>query len=223
MGKNGLFRIMMVVVAVALVTVGCAKKPKINLANLREGGANGATNVGMPTTPNVDDFNVNGQFDSNNQPSIPGGNGSDSNLANGGNGAGGNWSDAKAPLSVGGANDFLSNAQPWNEKVYFDYNRSEIKPSQRPVLDRLAEALSKNNQGVVIEGHCDERGSAEYNRGLSERRALAIRDYLNTLGIDNARMQTLSYGVDRPEIPNAKTEEQHSKNRRGQFLVGDRK
>lgn len=220
MGKKGLIKIMMVVVAVALVSVGCAKKPKIHLENLREGGSAGAS--GMPRTANVDSFSVDGEFATDGQPGIPGANSADQN-ANGANGASGKWSDANAPLNVGGASDFLSNAQPWNEKVYFDYNRYEIKASQRPVLDRLAEALSKNNQGVVIEGHCDERGSAEYNRGLSERRALAIRDYLCTLGIDASRMQTLSYGVDRPEIPNAKTEEQHSKNRRGQFLVGDRK
>ena len=213
---------MMVVVAVALVSVGCAKKPKIHLENLRDGGGNGATGMGMPNTANVDGFTADSEFAVNEQPTIPGA-GAGDQKANSGKGASGNWSDTKAPLNVGGANDFLANAQPWNEKVYFDYNRYEIKASQRPVLDRLAEALSKNNQGVVIEGHCDERGSAEYNRGLSERRALAIRDYLSTLGIDTARMQTLSYGVDRPEIPNAKTEEQHSKNRRGQFLVGDRK
>jgi len=222
MGKNGLFRVMMVVVAVALISVGCAKKPKIHLENLRDGGgANGAT--GMPTTANVDGFSVDGDFANNGQPNFSDGNSAGQQNAGGANGTDGRWSDTKTPLNINSANDFLANAQPWNEKVYFDYNRSEIKPSQREVLDRLAAALSKNNKGVVIEGHCDERGSAEYNRGLSERRALAIREYLHDLGIDNARMQTLSYGIDRPEIPNAKTEAEHSKNRRGQFLVGDKK
>ncbi|MBO4345584.1 MAG: OmpA family protein [Victivallales bacterium] len=225
MRKKGLVKVMMLVAAVALVSVGCAKKPKINLAHLREGG-NGGGN-GMPNTAEVDGFDVNGGFVANDQPGIPGGNGGDATFAggaNGGNGAAGTWGDANAPVNIGGdAAAFLNNAKPWNEKVYFDYNRYEIKASQRPVLDRLADVLSKNNQGIVIEGHCDERGSAEYNRSLSERRALAIRDYLQNMGIDAARMHTLSYGVDRPEIPNARTEQEHSKNRRGQFLLGDRK
>ncbi len=236
MRKKGLVKVMMLVVAVALVSVGCAKKPKINLAHLRDGG-NGGVN-GAQNANYVDDFNVDGEFANNGQPSIPGGNGGDAtfvgdangnggaNGVNGANGAGaaGSWGAANAPVNIGsGADAFLNNAQPWNEKVYFDYNRYEIKPSQRPVLDRLADALSKNNQDIVIEGHCDERGSAEYNRSLSERRALAIRDYLKNSGIDSARMHTLSYGVDRPEIPNARTEQEHSKNRRGQFLLGDRK
>ena len=233
MRKKGLVKVMMLVVAVALVSVGCAKKPKINLTHLRDGGdggVNGAQNANY-----VDDFNVDGEFANNGQPGIPGangGNGGDATFAGGANGNGGangggaagTWGAANAPVNIGGGADaFLNNAQPWNEKVYFDYNRYEIKPSQRPVLDRLADALSKNNKSIVIEGHCDERGSAEYNRSLSERRALAIRDYLQNLGIDGARMHTLSYGVDRPEIPNARTEQEHSKNRRGQFLLGDKK
>jgi len=225
MGKKGLVKIMMVVVAVALVTVGCAKKPKINLAELRDGNSVAASN--MPGAgENVDGFSVDGQFANDGQPSIPGGAGADQNAGNAGNsgnGANGNWVDAKAPVNIGGASDFLKNATAWDEKVYFAYNSAEIDKNERQKLDRLAENLSKNNQGVIIEGHCDERGSSEYNRALSERRALAIRKYLSTLGIDNARMLTLGYGIDRPEIPNAKNEKEHSMNRRGQFLLGDRK
>ena len=219
MGKKGLFRIMMVVVAVALVTVGCAKKPKINLAELRE-GSSVAVSTGMPSAGNDGGFSVD-QFENGGQPGIPGDAENGQNATNGGKGANGNWVDAKAPITVAGASNFLKNATAWDEKVYFAYNSSEIDKAERVKLDRLAEALGKNSQGVIIEGHCDERGSSEYNRALSERRALAIRKYLNTLGIDNARMMTLGYGIDRPEVPNAKTEKEHSLNRRGQFLLGD--
>ena len=72
----------------------------------------------------------------------------------------------------------------------------------------------------MIEGHCDERGSDEYNRSLSERRSLAVKDYLASLGVNAARMRTVSYGEDRPDVPNARTEQEHQLNRRAQFLVG---
>lgn len=213
MARNGFVKVLMFVAAVAIVTVGCAKKPKLNLAHLRDGanGGAGVTDVAEPFSP--DGVTASEDF---------GGGAANFEGGNGGNGAAGEWGAANAPANIGGAADnFLVNAQPFSDKVYFDYNRYEIKSSQRPVLDKLAEALTGNNKGLVIEGHCDERGSAEYNRSLSERRALAIRDYLKALGIDTNRMHTISYGVDRPEIPNATTEEQHRLNRRGQFLIGD--
>ncbi len=105
--------------------------------------------------------------------------------------------------------------------VYFAFDRSAIGASERPKLEEMADYLHENQEyHLVIEGHCDERGSAEYNRGLGERRALSVKDYLTDLGISAERLNTVSYGFERPAIPNATTEDQHALNRRAQFIVG---
>ena len=75
--------------------------------------------------------------------------------------------------------------------------------------------------GVVIEGHTDDRGSDEYNRALGERRALSVQQYLGLLGVADARMQTLSYGEDKPAVQNAVTDADHQRNRRAEFVIGD--
>ena len=218
--KTGLCKMLMLAAIVAVVAVGCAKKPKLNLAHLRDG------NAGGDVLPEPEDGKfVAGGFEAGEQPGLPPGFVPADNTNAGGAGNDGSWQDMTTPLGgAAGDQTFLVNPKNWDKKVYFDYNRSEIKADQRPVLDSLAKYLTANAaQAVVIEGHCDERGSDEYNRSLSERRALAIRDYLNTLGIDVARMHTISYGEDRPEVQNATTENEHRLNRRGQFLVGDKK
>ena len=93
--------------------------------------------------------------------------------------------------------------------------------TERPKLDSLVEHLRANPTfRVVIEGHTDERGSDEYNRALAERRSLSVQVYLQNQGIEESRMQTVSYGEDRPAVPHAKTEADHQKNRRAEFLVG---
>ncbi len=105
--------------------------------------------------------------------------------------------------------------------VYFAFDRSTIGASERPKIEEMADYLMEHQEyHLVIEGHCDERGSAEYNRGLGERRALAVKEYLTDLGISPNRLNTVSYGIERPEIPNAATEAEHAKNRRAEFLVG---
>ncbi len=105
--------------------------------------------------------------------------------------------------------------------VYFAYDRSTIGSGERAKVEALADYMQdKPNTYVVVEGHCDERGSDEYNRALGERRALAVRDYLESLGISPDRIQTVSYGEERPAVPDATTEAQHAKNRRAEFLIG---
>lgn len=107
--------------------------------------------------------------------------------------------------------------------VYFDFDRSEIKPSEQPKLETLAKVLSENpTYAVRVEGNCDERGSAEYNRGLGQRRAEAARDYLVRLGVAESRVDTLSNGSEKPAIPSAADENQHAKNRRDEFVIGTR-
>ncbi len=103
--------------------------------------------------------------------------------------------------------------------IHFDLNRYDLRPEARDVLDLLGEWLLKNrNFNVTIEGHCDERGTAEYNLALGERRAQAARSYLLDLGVENRRINTVSYGEERPLDPGS-NEEAWAANRRAQFNI----
>ncbi|HMO50967.1 MAG TPA: peptidoglycan-associated lipoprotein Pal [Kiritimatiellia bacterium] len=83
--------------------------------------------------------------------------------------------------------------------VYFEYDSSQIAGSERATLETIAQYLRSNpNVGLIAEGHCDERGSNEYNLALGERRAQAVRAYLIGLGIAADRIKTVSYGEERP-------------------------
>ena len=82
--------------------------------------------------------------------------------------------------------------------VLFDYDSARIRPGEVSKLEAVAAYLKSNPGKLVIEGHCDERGTAEYNRALGERRALAAREELSKLGIEASRISTISYGKDRP-------------------------
>ena len=102
--------------------------------------------------------------------------------------------------------------------VYFAYDQDSIAASERPKLEQTADYLNKNaGVGLIIEGNCDERGSAEYNRALGERRALSIKQYLAGLGVSENRVKTVSYGEERPADP-AHTPEAYAKNRRGELF-----
>ena len=102
--------------------------------------------------------------------------------------------------------------------VLFDYDSARIRPSEDSKLGAVAAYLKANPGKLVIEGHCDERGTAEYNRALGERRALAARDELVKLGVDSSRMSTISYGSERPADP-GHDESAWSKNRRCEFVA----
>ena len=107
--------------------------------------------------------------------------------------------------------------------VYFDFDRFDIKSSEQPKLETLAKVLSENPAYAVrVEGNCDERGNAEYNRGLGQRRAEAARDYLTKLGVAETRVDTLSNGLEKPAIPGAASENDHARNRRDTFVIGTR-
>ncbi|HJO92000.1 MAG TPA: peptidoglycan-associated lipoprotein Pal [Victivallales bacterium] len=102
--------------------------------------------------------------------------------------------------------------------VYFAFDQSSIGTSQISKLEATADYLKQHsNIGVIIEGNCDERGSAEYNIGLGEKRALAVRDYLNKLGVPDTRMQTISYGSEKPADP-GHNENAWLKNRRANLI-----
>ena len=102
--------------------------------------------------------------------------------------------------------------------VYFDYDSAQINESERSKLEMVADSLKKGASSIIVEGNCDERGSNEYNLALGERRALAIRAYLVGLGIDGSRIQTKSYGEERP-VAAGHDEASWSQNRRGEFVV----
>jgi outer membrane protein OmpA-like peptidoglycan-associated protein len=87
------------------------------------------------------------------------------------------------------------------DRVHFAYDRANIAVATAPVLDRVASVLRANPAiNVTIEGHADERGSEDYNRRLSQRRADAVRAYLAAAGVDMGRMKTVAYGKSRPEV-----------------------
>ncbi len=100
------------------------------------------------------------------------------------------------------------------EKVYFDYNRSRIRVAGRDSLKRAVDQLlAQPDVKLSIDGHCDERGSDEYNIDLGWKRAYAVRDYLKRLGVDESRMYPTSYGRARPAVIGS-DETTWSKNRR---------
>jgi peptidoglycan-associated lipoprotein len=105
------------------------------------------------------------------------------------------------------------------DTVYFDFDSSVIKAGEQSKLSAVADYLKNNPSAAVrIEGHCDERGTEEYNRSLGERRALALREALAGRGVDPTRVDTVSFGKDRPADP-GHNEAAWSKNRRGEFVV----
>lgn len=106
--------------------------------------------------------------------------------------------------------------------IYFDYDQFDIRSDAIPSLQANAEWLRAHpNVSIVIEGHCDERGSAEYNLGLGDRRANAAKEYLVSLGIDANRLRTLSYGEERPQCTD-QTEDCWQRNRRAHFVLAGR-
>lgn len=103
--------------------------------------------------------------------------------------------------------------------IYFDYDKFNVKPEFRDTLNKVADWLKKNdNYRLRIEGNCDERGTSEYNLALGERRANSAKDYLVKLGIDNGKLNTISYGKERPVDP-GHNEEAWAKNRNAHFVV----
>ena len=104
-------------------------------------------------------------------------------------------------------------------KIYFDFDSFELKQEARAILQEKAELLKKyKNLRLVIEGHCDERGTEEYNLALGERRARAAYEFLILLGVESNRMQIVSYGEEFPADP-GHNETAWAKNRMDEFKV----
>jgi peptidoglycan-associated lipoprotein len=105
------------------------------------------------------------------------------------------------------------------DRVFFAFDRSDISPEARQILTRQADWLRRYpNVTVTIEGHCDERGTREYNLALGERRAQAVKNVLVASGISASRMSTISYGKERPAVVGS-SEESYAQNRRAVTVV----
>ncbi len=105
------------------------------------------------------------------------------------------------------------------QDAYFDYDQSDLREDARTALSANAEWLKKfSSIQVLIEGHCDERGTSAYNLALGDRRANAARDYLDSLGIAATRARTVSYGKERP-VCTESTEDCWQRNRRAHFVI----
>jgi peptidoglycan-associated lipoprotein len=103
--------------------------------------------------------------------------------------------------------------------VHFAFDSAVVKKGEQSNVSAVASALAASaSDKLLIEGHCDERGTEEYNRSLGERRALALREALAKAGVSPDRVRTLSYGKDKPADP-GHDESAWSKNRRGEFIL----
>ena len=117
------------------------------------------------------------------------------------------------------AREAETKAVPQLGDIHFDFDKSDIRADSREILQKNADWLQNNPDiKIQIEGHCDERGTAEYNLALGERRAMSTKKYLISLGISADRIYTISYGEELPIDPNH-SEDAWSKNRRAHFLV----
>jgi len=114
---------------------------------------------------------------------------------------------------------YVEPSYPEFQNIHFEYDRYIIRDIDKPTLERISGWLT-DHEGtyLMIEGHCDERGTNEYNMALGEQRALAARRYLIGLGVDADRISTISYGEERPLDPRS-TEDAWEKNRRAHFSI----
>lgn len=144
-----------------------------------------------------------------------------SSLADGANASGASesglgGSESSASGASGTNGDISGVAMP---TVHFDFNEFTVRSADREMLSKASEALKKSTGAkITVEGHCDERGSNEYNLALGERRAQSVKSYLQKLGVDASRLSTISYGEERP-AETGSGEGAWSKNRRAELVL----
>lgn len=120
---------------------------------------------------------------------------------------------------AGRALDAVDAVEAVKQRIHFEFDKSDITDRAAEVLQRKAEVLRNFSEWeVTIEGHCDERGSLEYNQALGMRRAQAAKQYLVSLGLDADRFETVSYGEERPLVQ-ASNESAWAMNRRDEFVI----
>lgn len=140
------------------------------------------------------------------------------------NGAGDPTTDAALPRSASEAGSEAGQKDEGSDEtrldtVYFDFDAYLLSADARATITRNAHWLGENRLArIVLEGHADERGSDDYNLALAEKRAFAVRRYLETLGVDPDRLETISYGEDKPALA-GHDEAGWAKNRRVEFVI----
>jgi peptidoglycan-associated lipoprotein len=194
---------LLLALVIAAAATGCKKTPKSPTPIFsRTPGAPGGSSLGNIETPGT---------------ALPPGGDSRGSVVPGG-GLNPDGENALGPREELG-NFYLDRDVFKQQTVYFEFDRFNVKPSELPKVQSVASYLrSQPGFKVLVEGHCDERGTPEYNRSLGERRALSVRESLMQLGLAGDRIQTISYGEDRPADP-AQDDTAYAKNRRGEFVL----
>jgi peptidoglycan-associated lipoprotein len=106
-----------------------------------------------------------------------------------------------------------------NQNIHFDFDSAQLSSMAKLLIKEKAEWLGDNSGvAVIIEGHCDERGTTDYNIALGERRAISVKNYLVNLGISGSRLTTVSFGEEKP-LDSGANEAAYRKNRRAQFVI----
>lgn len=201
--------ILLTAVAITL-TPGCRRKPQ-GITPLPSGARTGPNSIQNPQPGRLGD-NAGGLSDTSGSTA-----GSDLGGSSGGVPKDTNLAQTGGPLDRSQYNE--DRAQFAANTVLFDFDSSIIKSSEKSKIASVAAHLVSNpNAAVEVEGHCDERGTEEYNRSLGERRALAVREELASLGIDPKRVHTISFGEDRPAV-DGHNEDAWARNRRGEFVL----
>jgi peptidoglycan-associated lipoprotein len=130
--------------------------------------------------------------------------------------------DGTGVVGTGGAYPPGSEAQlvaEIGDRVFFGYDQYDLTPQARTTIEHQAQWMKTYpNVNLMVEGHCDERGTREYNLALGEKRAMAVRNYLIANGVESGRVQTISYGKERPAVLGS-DETSWAQNRRGVSVV----
>ena len=191
--KQTLFMLLVMSIALAMIT-GCASQKKSTQADMKL--------PPIQTEPTVIELDNSNLSDALNEGDIPEENRDALS-----------WLPNRPPQGM----QFASTSEL--QTIYFEFDKFSLTSQAREVLNTNA-AWLKNHPDVLVQlqGHCDERGTQEYNQALGENRAISVKKYLVTLGIDSERLFTISYGETMPADPNH-TEDAWAKNRRAEFTI----
>lgn len=225
-----LTKVSIVALAAVLALVSGCKKPAKNITPIPGLGSVSTTNITTSTAPG--DTGIQSarppfyqqprQNTGVGNPYPTGGDPTGTNLGNNGPGVVATPTVPMTPdqIPTGSRTEGIRDTETLkSDTVYFDYDKSAIRSSEKSKVAAVADYMKANpNQNLVVEGHCDERGTDEYNRALGERRALSIRESLIGMGTPADRITTTSWGKDRPaELGH--DEAAWSRNRRGEFTL----
>ena len=156
-----------------------------------------------------------GELADNTGATLPNGNDTRANPLGGGLGT-----DSPLAARPTSLDDYFQDRETFRQDtIYFAFDKYEVKAGELTKAQAVADYLKgQPSDSVLVEGHCDERGTPEYNRALGERRALSVRESLMSLGVAGDRIHTTTYGEDKPADP-GHNEQAYAKNRRGEFVL----